>query len=167
MISIIDNQLTFVHLLSNNSSPLISLFSSVFSISMSFKTNSILTLLCLQLLICLYNTYKINNILIRNNHNRFSLFAETNKKHEKWPGNRPPIVNMEILEQRMDASWGRAKYRSEVWEDDVNPLNDWWLAYAPSEEEIEAAKQGYNFKEAAAWFEVSKHALILILFILR
>eukprot|EP00600_Ochromonadales_sp_CCMP1393_P004728 CAMPEP_0174960084 /NCGR_PEP_ID=MMETSP0004_2-20121128/3520_1 /TAXON_ID=420556 /ORGANISM="Ochromonas sp., Strain CCMP1393" /LENGTH=149 /DNA_ID=CAMNT_0016208443 /DNA_START=204 /DNA_END=653 /DNA_ORIENTATION=- len=60
---------------------------------------------------------------------------------------------MEVLEQRMDATWGRAKFRTEVWEDDVNPLDEWWTAYAPSEEEIEAAAAGYDFKDPKGWFE--------------
>ena len=57
----------------------------------------------------------------------------------------------------MDAAWGRAKYRTEVWEDDVNPSNDWWLAYAPSEEEVSAAEKGFDFKNPQSWFEVGKN----------
>lgn len=72
----------------------------------------------------------------------------------KWNGDRPPLPNMELLTQRMDASWGRGKYRTEVWNDNVNPMNDWWTAYAPSEEQIEACDQGYDFKNPQAWFEV-------------
>eukprot|EP01035_Chromulina_nebulosa_P020951 gene20951-27154_t len=53
----------------------------------------------------------------------------------------------------MDAAWGRGKFRSEVWDDDVNPLNDWWEAYAPSQEEIDAAQNGYDFANPQAWFE--------------
>lgn len=64
---------------------------------------------------------------------------------------------METVDQRMDATWGRAKYRTEVWEDDVNPMNEWWLAYAPSEEEVAAAEQGFDFKNPSKWFEVSNH----------
>jgi hypothetical protein len=60
---------------------------------------------------------------------------------------------MRLLEQRMDASWGRAKYRTEVWEDDVNPMDDWWENYAPSDEEKEAAMKGYNFKNPKAYFD--------------
>ena len=61
---------------------------------------------------------------------------------------------METIDQRMDATWGRAKFRTEVWEDDPNPKNYWWLAYTPSQEEIEAAGQGYDFKNPKEWFEV-------------
>ena len=31
-----------------------------------------------------------------------------------WKGDRPPLPNMEFLEQRMDATWGRGKFRDEV-----------------------------------------------------
>ena len=78
-----------------------------------------------------------------------------------WKGDRPPLPNMEFLSQRMDASWGRGKYRSEVWEDKVNPLNSWWTAYAPSDEQTEAAAQGYDFKNPQAWFEVTLQFLFL------
>lgn len=54
----------------------------------------------------------------------------------------------------MDASWGRGKFREEVWNDKANPSNDWWEAYAPSEEEIEAAEAGYDFSNPKDWFEV-------------
>lgn len=30
---------------------------------------------------------------------------------QKWPGDRPPIINPLLLKQKMDASWGRGKYR--------------------------------------------------------
>ena len=49
---------------------------------------------------------------------------------------------MEWINQQMDSSWGRGKFRTEVWVDNVNPINRWWLSYGPSEEEIEAAAQG-------------------------
>jgi hypothetical protein len=49
---------------------------------------------------------------------------------------------MEWLDQQMDSSWGRGKFRTEVWNDDVNPVNRWWEAYGPSDEEVEAAAQG-------------------------
>ena len=49
---------------------------------------------------------------------------------------------MEWIDQQMDSSWGRGKFRTEVWVDNVNPINRWWLSYGPSEEEIEAAAQG-------------------------
>ena len=30
---------------------------------------------------------------------------------KKWPGDRPPIANPQLLKQKMDASWGRGKFR--------------------------------------------------------
>eukprot|EP00596_Hydrurales_sp_CCMP1899_P010890 CAMPEP_0119041800 /NCGR_PEP_ID=MMETSP1177-20130426/13713_1 /TAXON_ID=2985 /ORGANISM="Ochromonas sp, Strain CCMP1899" /LENGTH=148 /DNA_ID=CAMNT_0007008127 /DNA_START=309 /DNA_END=755 /DNA_ORIENTATION=+ len=57
------------------------------------------------------------------------------------------------LEQGMDATWGRGKMRTEVWEGDVNPANDWWRAYEPSEEEVVAAGKGYNFSNPKKYFE--------------
>jgi hypothetical protein len=61
----------------------------------------------------------------------------------------------------MDAAWGRGKYRTEVWEDDVNPVNDWWAVYAPSEEEIEAAEKGYDFSNPKDWFEVGSCPVVI------
>ena len=46
-------------------------------------------------------------------------------------------------------------HRAEVWEDKVNPLNDWWEAYAPSDEEVEAAALGFDFKDPQAWCQVT------------
>ena len=43
----------------------------------------------------------------------------------------------------------------QVWNDNVNPLNNWWTAFAPSEEQQEAAAQGYDFKNPQAYFEVN------------
>jgi len=71
-----------------------------------------------------------------------------------WPGNRPPVNSPQALEQRMDAVWGRGKFRTEVWEDNPNPLNDWWLNYEPSQEQVEAAEQGFDFQNAKEWCEV-------------
>lgn len=71
----------------------------------------------------------------------------------EWKGDRPPLPNMEFLDQRMDAAWGRGKFRDEVWNDNTNPLNNWWTAFAPSEEQIEAAAQGYDFKNPQSYFE--------------
>jgi hypothetical protein len=45
-------------------------------------------------------------------------------------------------------------FRSEIWEDKVNPLNNWWEAYAPSEEEVEAASKGFDFTNTKSWCEV-------------
>ena len=74
-----------------------------------------------------------------------------------WSGERPPLPKPEFMSQKMDASWGRGKYRSEVWDDDVNPVNFWWTAYAPSEEEVAAAAAGYDFKNPKEWFDVRNH----------
>lgn len=74
-----------------------------------------------------------------------------------WPGTRPPVPNVQFWDQRMDATWGRGKFRVEIWEDVVNPVNDWWSAYAPSEEEIEAASAGYDFKDPKGWLAVSHY----------
>jgi hypothetical protein len=72
----------------------------------------------------------------------------------KWPGNRPPLPKAEFLDQRMDAAWGRGKFREEIWNDKVNPINDWWEAYTPSDEEVEAAAAGFDFKDPEGWFKV-------------
>jgi hypothetical protein len=53
----------------------------------------------------------------------------------------------------MNASWGKAKFRTEVWDDDVNPSDDWWRVYAPSEEEIDAALANFSFGEVEQWCE--------------
>lgn len=73
----------------------------------------------------------------------------------KWPGNRPPIGNLLRVEQSMDATWGRGKYRAEVWEGEDNPVDDWWEAYTPSQEEQEAAAAGYDFRHPKDWFQVN------------
>ena len=70
----------------------------------------------------------------------------------KWDQTRPPLTNMKRLEQRMDATWGRGKFRTEVWEGNVNPMNAWWDAYSFSEEEQEALAAGYDMSDPAAWF---------------
>lgn len=88
------------------------------------------------------------------------IFNAKSQSPSKWPGTRPPKQSSAFLDQRMDASWGRGKFRTEVWEDDVNPVNDWWKAYAPTEEEIEAAAAGYDFQNPKEWFEVRSNDLI-------
>ena len=35
----------------------------------------------------------------------------------------------------------------------MNPLDNWWEAYAPSQEESEAMKAGFDFKDPKTWFE--------------
>lgn len=107
-----------------------------------------------------------------------SLFMgeESDEKPSTWPGDRPPLAQTEIYLERMDAGWGRGKYRSEVWDDDVNPLDQWWYKYSPSQEEMEAANAGYNLggdideeyfqrkninvEEAKAKFESAKEAAL-------
>lgn len=69
----------------------------------------------------------------------------------KWPGNRPPVPNPLFFDQKMDAAWGRGKFRTEIWEDNVNPLNDWYNAYTPSDEEIQAAHAGFDFSDPEGW----------------
>ena len=86
------------------------------------------------------------------------------KTNATWPGDRPPMTNLELLEQRMDATWGRGKYRMEVWDDDMNPVSDWRTAYAPSEEQIEAAAAGYDFKDSASWLKVAPSIVQTICF---
>ena len=70
----------------------------------------------------------------------------------KWDPTRPPMTNMKRLEQRMDATWGRGKFRTEVWEGNVNPMNFWWEAYYFSDEEREALLAGYDMSDPAEWF---------------
>ena len=57
-------------------------------------------------------------------------------------------------------SFSTGKYRTEVWNDDVNPMNDWWEAYSQSEEEIEAMAAGYDFNNPEEYFK-SKGAHLL------
>eukprot|EP01041_Mallomonas_annulata_P010598 gene10598-22130_t len=71
----------------------------------------------------------------------------------EWSGDRLPIANLGQYEQKMDAAWGRGKFRTEVWDDDVNPSNDWWKFYVPSKEEREAVRQGFDFANPKEWFE--------------
>ncbi|RYH00623.1 hypothetical protein EON65_49005 [archaeon] len=73
---------------------------------------------------------------------------------EKWPGNRPPMPNLGQLEQRMDATWGRGKFREEIWEDKGSPVNEWWVAFTPSEEQLQAAAQGFDFTNVEEWCKV-------------
>jgi hypothetical protein len=81
------------------------------------------------------------------------LYSSSDEK-KAWPGNRPPLPNVDRILQSMDATWGRGKFRTEVWEDDVNPVNEWWTVFAPSTEEVEAAAAGYDFTNSKKWFEV-------------
>lgn len=65
-------------------------------------------------------------------------------KDELWNKSRPPVPNPQLAGQKMDAAWGRATFRKPVFEGEVNPLNRWWEAYAPTQETIEAVLKGYN-----------------------
>lgn len=85
---------------------------------------------------------------------------------EKWPGNRPPMPNLDQLEQRIDATWGRGKYREEIWTDQGNPVNEWWMAYSPSEEQLQAAAQGFNFSDVEEWCKVCWHSAWLFNYLL-
>jgi hypothetical protein len=76
---------------------------------------------------------------------------ELSMSNDKWPGDRPPIPKVEFLTQFMDAAWGRGKFRTEVWEDDVNPMNLWWEVYGPSDEEKDAANGNFGFGNAKEW----------------
>ena len=69
----------------------------------------------------------------------------------EWPGDRLPATNPRFLDQRMDAAWGRGKFRTEIWNDNVNPINDWWEAFTPSDEEVEAAAAGFDFSDPEGW----------------
>jgi len=71
----------------------------------------------------------------------------------KWPGDRPPKTNPKRKELLMDASWARADERVDVFEDKPNPTYPWWETYFPTEEEIEAAAQGYDFENPVEWLE--------------
>jgi hypothetical protein len=70
-----------------------------------------------------------------------------------WPGNRPPMPNFSRKDQVMDATWGRGKFRTEVWEMDINPINKWWQKFEPSFEEIDALEAGYDFDDPEGWFK--------------
>lgn len=72
-----------------------------------------------------------------------------------WPGNRPPLPNFARKDQVMDATWGRGKYRTEVWNMDINPINRWWQKYEPSFEEIDALEAGYDFDDAEGWHKAN------------
>ena len=78
-----------------------------------------------------------------------ALYASDSQK--KWSGDRLPVPNPLFLDQRMDAAWGRGKYRTEIWNDNVNPLNDWYNAYTFSQDEIDAIQGGFNFQDPEGW----------------
>jgi len=70
-----------------------------------------------------------------------------------WPKHRPPTPNVKLLNERMDATWGRGKFRAEVWSGQDNPEDDWTSKYAPSEEEIEAMLYGFDFTNPRQYFK--------------
>ena len=82
---------------------------------------------------------------------------------KKWPGDRPPCSNPRQEGLRMDATWGRGKLRDEIWEDKLSPNGEWWRAYSPTDEEIEAMELGYDFAEPRKWHEVFIPIKLLIL----
>lgn len=78
-------------------------------------------------------------------------FPEPNK--ELWPGDRPPLSQVKLYAEKMDAAWGRGRFRSEVWDDDANPLNNWIKNYEITAEQLEALAQGFDFTNPKSWFE--------------
>lgn len=83
--------------------------------------------------------------------------AETNEPvtPKVWPRNRPPTPNVKLLTDKMDATWGRGKFRAEVWSGEDNPEDDWTDKYSPSEEELEAMLYGFDFTNARQQLEVN------------
>jgi hypothetical protein len=73
----------------------------------------------------------------------------------KWTGDRVPETNPLRLQLKIDASFGRAETRTVDYmdADAQNPPDEteWWKAYLPSEEEIEAAAQGFDFSNPEKW----------------
>lgn len=73
----------------------------------------------------------------------------------KWSGDRIPETNPLRLKQHADASYARAPGRPENYldKDFQNPLKEteWWMAYTPSQEEIEAAAAGFDFSNPEKW----------------
>jgi hypothetical protein len=86
---------------------------------------------------------------------RFAAEKESDKPKE-WDKKKIPLPRKEFFTQKMDATWGRGKFREEVWEDRGNPENFWWEAYMPSQQEIEAFNAGFDFEDPKKWFEVSQ-----------
>mmetsp|Transcript_3586 Transcript_3586/g.4649 ORF Transcript_3586/g.4649 Transcript_3586/m.4649 type:complete len:133 (+) Transcript_3586:130-528(+) len=70
-----------------------------------------------------------------------------------WPGDRPPQKNPKIKELLMDASFARSDERTDVFEDLPNPTYPWYETYYPTQEEIEAAEQGYDFENPEEWLK--------------
>ncbi|CAM9291024.1 unnamed protein product [Phaeothamnion confervicola] len=76
----------------------------------------------------------------------------------KWDGKSAPKPNPKREDLRADASWSREDDRVDVFEDKPNPTFNWWEAYFPSEEEMEAAAAGYDFSNPEAWLEKQKQS---------
>ena len=78
----------------------------------------------------------------------------------KWTGDRIPAPNPLREAQKADASWTRAGIRVDDYmaTDMQNPPKEteWWMAYTPSEEEIEAAAAGFDFSNPEKWLEENK-----------
>ena len=52
-----------------------------------------------------FGTRVVGRVISQRNNHQISM---------EWKGDRPPLPNMEFLDQRMDAAWGRGKFRDEV-----------------------------------------------------
>lgn len=79
----------------------------------------------------------------------------TEVKKSTWDRKSVPVKRPELLNLPKDArNWEVEDDRLEVWEGDPNPPMelDWVTAYTPSEEEIEAAALGFDWKNPEAWF---------------
>lgn len=91
---------------------------------------------------------RINKFNVNNRYS--SSISELNMKWDST-SKRPPLPVPNFLDQSMDAAWGRGKMRTEVWEDDVNPMDNWWEIYSPSEEEMDAVAGGFDFSNVEDW----------------
>lgn len=79
-----------------------------------------------------------------------------------WNGTRPPLPNFQRMQDpsKMDATYGRGKFRSEVWDLVINPKNQWWKSYEPSLEESAANLQHYyDYPSPEAFFTVRDGSL--------
>jgi hypothetical protein len=117
-------------------------------------TTIVQTLFLLAVLAIFATTYSFRM------HTRLTMSSTNNQEKKEivrgkiWPGNRPPVPNLQLLEQRMDSTWGRGKYRAEIWDGNDNPLTNWWESYTPSEETMEAIALGFDFTNPKEWLEV-------------
>jgi len=78
----------------------------------------------------------------------------------KWSGDKIPAPNPLRAKQKADASYSRGDQRTPDYmgTDMQNPFKEteWWMAYTPSEEEIEAAAAGFDFSNPEKWLEENK-----------